>query len=388
MIEKRKYQSAILNSMAILPKIIYASSESDSDQYYATHFLAPDRFLYVEKNGKGTAFVSELEYSRAKREAKCKVELMPKPPAQKSKAKPKSISIIAQILKSQGIRKASAPYNFPLGLAQRLSSNGIKIDAKPTSPFFDNRAIKSKKEISCIAESQEYAQQAIELAMGIISHAIVDAETGKLLLEGKVLTSEELRGRMSAFLSKHGFEPNNPIVSCGKSTAYAHDNGFGPIFAHQPIIMDVFPRHATTRYFGDVTRTVVKGEPTKEFSRLYEAVRQAQEQALDLVCEGCTGDEIHNKVKSVFISAGFENTTGKNGAFGFTHSTGHGVGLDIHEEPRVASGCGPLKAGNVITIEPGLYYQKIGGARIEDTVVVTKKGCDNLTRLGKELTVL
>ena len=167
-----------------------------------------------------------------------------------------------------------------------------------------------------------------------------------------------------------------------------HERGHGALAEGVPVIIDVFPRHLKTRYWGDVTRTVVKGEPQKKFVKMYEAVRKAQQSALDRLEPGVTGGEIHDGVRKSFQDFGFEDKLTKNGAFGFIHGTGHGVGLDIHEQPRLATGGAKLKAGNTVTVEPGLYYPDAGGARIEDLVVITKGGHENLTRLGKELQLL
>jgi Xaa-Pro aminopeptidase len=149
-------------------------------------------------------------------------------------------------------------------------------------------------------------------------------------------------------------------------------------------VLDVFPRHRTTRYWGDVTRTVVRGEPSKKLEEQYAAVLAAQENALSKVRAGTSGDEVHREVIAEFERRGFGRVTTKKGVFGFTHGTGHSVGLDLHEEPRISTGGATLEAGNAVTVEPGLYYPTTGGVRIEDLVIVRKNGCQNITRLGKE----
>jgi Xaa-Pro aminopeptidase len=265
--------------------------------------------------------------------------------------------------------------------------SGIRVEAQTARPFFAQRAVKTGKEIRFLQKSQDFAQQAIGVAMQAIRAAKVDSR-GRLVWEGKPLTSESVQSKISVFLAANGFDPSSPIVSCGAQAAFPHERGHGPLFAHKPIIIDVFPRNLATRYWGDVTRTVVKDEPSKELVKMYGAVKKAQELALEKVKEGATGDEIHKTVQESFKRSGFDNKTTNEGAFGFTHGTGHGVGLDIHEEPRLSTGGAKLSAGNVVTVEPGLYYPKVGGVRIEDMVVVEKNGERNLTRLGKELLVL
>jgi Xaa-Pro aminopeptidase len=151
--------------------------------------------------------------------------------------------------------------------------------------------------------------------------------------------------------------------------------------------VDVFPRDLRTGYWGDCTRTFAKGAPAEEIVSMHAAVAQAHKAATGKIRDGAWGERIHEEVKKTFSERGYFNNDGKRGSFGFTHGTGHGVGLEVHEEPRIASGAGPLFAGNVVTVEPGLYYQKTGGVRIEDLVAVRKNGCENLTSLEKGLAI-
>lgn len=364
--------------------VIYDSSERSADLYYASGFLAPDPFLYIRHKGKAAIFVSELEYSRASRHATCKVLPMPRaPPAPNSTNKNGKSSIIAGMLRKMRVRKIAVPFDFPTGLAQRLEANGVRVEAANRTPFLSARRVKSEREIRLIAKSQEYAQRAIERAIALVSAAKI-ADDNKLIADGKTLTSERLQEEICAFLSSNGFDPDSPIASCGAQSALPHERGSGPLKAHQPIVLDVFPRHRTTRYWGDVTRTVVRGEPSKKLEEQYAAVLAAQENALSKVRAGTSGDEVHREVLAEFERRGFCRVTTKKGVFGFTHGTGHSVGLDLHEEPRISTGGATLEAGNAVTIEPGLYYPTTGGVRIEDLVIVRKNNCQNLTRLGKE----
>jgi Xaa-Pro aminopeptidase len=160
----------------------------------------------------------------------------------------------------------------------------------------------------------------------------------------------------------------------------------------ESIILDIFPADKASRYYADMTRTVVKGEPGEELQKMYDAVLESQQMALAMVGPSVNGKDIHQKVSDVLHEAGYETLLhdqkpGEPLQRGFIHGTGHGVGLEIHEAPRVSTADEELVPGDVVTIEPGLYYPEIGGVRIEDLVVVTEDGCRNLTKFPKEFRI-
>lgn len=364
-------------------KLLYASGEKDADIYYATGVATTDPYIYLENGRKKVMFANTLEFSRAKKNAKCKVELLPVPKTNTDR----KLGALLSILKKRRIAAVSVPYDFPTGLAQRISSNGVKVSAVQSTQFFAERAKKTEREIKRIAESQEAAQQAIELAIGILAEATPD-KTGKLVFENKPLTSEYVQSRIAAFLAGKGIAAGETIVSSGPDTSMPHARGSGAIRNNAPVILDIFPQDLASRYHGDVTRTVFKGNPTTEFVRMYQAVQEVQQAGLDRLREGAVGVELYKYAVQEFEKRGYKKTVAKQGVFGFNHGLGHGLGLDVHEEPWLNPIGGRLEAGNVVTVEPGLYYPKIGGVRIEDLVVVTKNGHRNLTRLSKELQVL
>ncbi len=176
-------------------------------------------------------------------------------------------------------------------------------------------------------------------------------------------------------------------MAAGDHVCDPHNSGEGPLPADKSIIIDIFPRHVRNHYWGDMTRTVVKGRPSPELAALHKSVLQSQQEAIARIHPGATGAEIHQHVQECFRKAGHV-TERRNGAMcGFFHGTGHGIGLDIHESPRLSKNGRELEQGMVITVEPGLYYPGIGGVRIEDVVVVTEDGCRNLNAAPRELTV-
>ncbi len=148
-----------------------------------------------------------------------------------------------------------------------------------------------------------------------------------------------------------------------------------------PLSSTSFRAPRVSRYYADMTRTVLKGEASLEVNEIYDAVRQAQEAGLKAIRSGVSGKEVHSSVAQIFRELGFPETEG----CGFTHSTGHGVGLDVHEKPSLSEVGETLQTAQVVTVEPGLYYPEIGGVRLEDLVVVTEKGCENLTHFEKKL---
>jgi Xaa-Pro aminopeptidase len=195
-----------------------------------------------------------------------------------------------------------------------------------------------------------------------------------------VLTSETLRSRIDAAIFAAGGIPSRSIVAGGFQGADPHERGRGPLRANRPIVLDLFPRSRTTGYYGDITRTVVKGAPDPRTRAAFAAVTEAVRMARGGVAAGASCAEIHRRVAEHFERAGFPVSRRKGAPEGFFHGTGHGIGLDLHELPHVSLRGGRLEAGNVITLEPGLYYRSLGGIRIEEVVLVTRTGCRQLTR--------
>ncbi|MEK7350753.1 MAG: M24 family metallopeptidase, partial [Nitrospirota bacterium] len=173
------------------------------------------------------------------------------------------------------------------------------------------------------------------------------------------------------------------IVAGGEQACDPHNEGSGPLPAHRSIIFDVFPRSATNRYFADMSRTVVRGTPSPELKRLYQTVLDAQEEAITKIKDGADGKRIHQGILRRFEKAGYQTGLVNGRMQGYFHGTGHGVGLDIHEMPRISRTGSLLQEGHVVTVEPGLYYPGLGAVRIEDMVLVTKDGCRNLTNSPK-----
>lgn len=357
-----------------------------ADIYYTTRFLASDEFAYLQTgDGIEVLFVSEMERGRAELESRVSKLRTTLDFGYREKIKEKKdaslayAACISELLLENGAKKVAVPYTFPVFYSNYLTEAGFSI-IPVKSPFLKLRSLKKPDEIEAIKSTQTAGEKAMEAAIEIIRGA--EEKAGFLYHNGKPLTGEKVLAVIDHTLLDFGCEAEETIVSCGEDTSNPHGTTSGPLRANAPIILDIFPRNKKNRYFADMTRTVLKGKASEELKAMYEAVLAAQEKGLGLVKAGIPASDVHNAVCDVLEAKGYD--TYRSGAkVGFTHSTGHGVGIDIHELPGVGENGTVLEKGNVITIEPGLYYPGIGGIRIEDMVLVTENGCENLTGLEK-----
>ena len=373
-----------------VPVIIVSESYHNANLYYATKFLAPDNFTYVCANGKEYILVSSMEYARAQKESRVKnVVSLEDYDFTKRMKKAKSpdaafADTLAAFLDAIAVRSASVPESFPLGLADRLRSKGIKLGASEMK-IEERRLIKTKAEIENIRQAQKVNEKAMSRAIDILRKAKV--RKGVLHYKEKPLTSERLQQEIGLVFTKNGYDAMDTITSAGPRSADPHFTGEGPIPADELIVLDMYPFSKKDRYCADMTRTVVKGKPTKEMKEMYKLVLEAQDKALRAIKPGVTGKSVDDVACDLFEKHGFGTPRTKSKT-GYIHSLGHGVGLEVHEQPRLSqTGTRRLEPGMVVTVEPGLYDPAVGGVRIEDLVVVTKKGCENLTNFPKELIV-
>ncbi|MCX9087434.1 MAG: Xaa-Pro peptidase family protein [Candidatus Methanoperedens sp.] len=369
--------------------LMMSESEHNADMYYASSFLAYDSFIYLN-SGDDLILVSDMELGRAKKESKVK-EVVPtsRYNIMDKIRKNKDVDaayceMIRELLHFRNLNRIAVPYNFPVQLADCLRRANFEI-IPVKSPLREMRDIKNEKEINAI----EYAQRAGEKALSEGINAIKNASVrnGVLMYEDSPLKTEDVRAIIDRSLLSYNCEAPDIIIACGQGSSDPHWKGEGELLADEPIVIDMVPRSRKERYYSDMTRTVMHGTPSEELKSMYSAVLDSQEAALNKIKAGVTGAEIHNIVCDVLEERGYETSRGKSGEFteGFIHSTGHGVGLDVHEGPTLSENGKELKAGCVVTVEPGLYYKKIGGVRLEDVVVVTHSGCKNLTMFEKNL---
>jgi Xaa-Pro aminopeptidase len=364
--------------------LMIAASETDSNLYYATRFIAPDPFVFMEVNGERLMVMSDLEMDRARSQATVdrvvSYSEVERTVRAQGVATPGTIDIVHGVLQPMGIKRLMVPSNFSYAYAVRLQQLGYQLEAKK-EPLFGDRAVKTEEEIRHVESAQRATEQAVAAAHATLRRA--EARNGFLWLDGKQITSESIKKLINVALMECDCVAQHTIVAGGDQACDPHNEGSGPLPAGRSIIFDVFPRSAQTRYFADMSRTVIKGRPSPELKKLYDIVKDAQEEAITKIHDGADGARIHQGICDRFEAAGYRTGVVNGRMQGYFHGTGHGVGLDIHEAPRISRTGSLLQEGHIVTVEPGLYYPGLGAIRIEDMVLVTKDGCRNLTQFPK-----
>lgn len=367
--------------------LMVADSERNADMYYATGFVAPDPFVFIQSGGEKVILVSDLELDRAKAQARVD-QVIPmsrfeEAPGACGSGRPGIVEVVDAVLRDRGIRSVLVPGAFPIEYADQIRARGYRMDFRGPA-FFEERETKSTSEVAAIQETLSSAEEVLEEAIQVISDSRIGAD-GLLYAGGRVLTAEAIKRVMGVRLIEKDCICRHTIVACGDQGCDPHNEGSGLLRAHKPIIIDLFPVSSTTRYYADITRTVVRGRASDELNRMYTAVEAAQEIVFRSARAEARAESIHAEVQEHFKSLGFESGEIGGRMQGFFHGTGHGVGLEIHEPPRISKRPGLLKSGHVVTVEPGLYYLGQGGVRLEDMIVIGDDGCTNLTEFPKML---
>ncbi len=378
--------------------LVIGAPEHDADAHHLSGFLAPDDVICLRVAGKTYLAVSSLEYGRAEKAA---------PTDELLSYEELSIAKLARELKSGAKAYAAAirtlleklgaadsplavPPTLAVAYADALRDRGLTLE--PDGKLFDGlRRAKSAEEVAHVEKAQRTVEEACEHAVGILREAEVDG-SGALLWGGEALTSEILRSEINVELLRRNCLGDGTIAAGGSQAADPHERGSGPLKAGEAIILDIFPKDLSSRYYADMTRTFVKGEPNEDLRKMYAAVLESQEAALAMIGPGVDGKDVHDEVSEILHEAGYktqlhDRKEGKPLTEGFFHGTGHGVGLEIHEAPRLGLAGQELIPGDIVSVEPGLYYPEIGGVRIEDLALVTEDGSRNLTRFPKEFVV-
>jgi len=370
-----------------LARLIVAPSDTDADMLYATRIFIGDPFIFLQQNGKRTLVLSDLEIDRAKKNAKADEFVMfsqlEREVQGKAKKAPPYEKVLAHFLTKRGVRRAKVPANFPLGFANEIKQKGIALETSE-GLFWPAREKKTAEEIRLLERALRITETGMKRGMEILKASKPGAGK-KLKWSGKTLTSEILRAEIDSAILRAGGVPTNTIAAGGDQACDPHERGFGPLQANSLIILDIFPRDAKTGYWGDMTRTVVRGRASEQQRKLWEAVKAGQALALKRIKAGVDGMSVHKAITELFDRRGFPTEVRNGRRVGFFHGTGHGLGLEIHEYPRLQKVT--LKAGQCLTVEPGLYYPGIGGARIEDVVIVEKDGCRILSKFPKQLEI-
>jgi Xaa-Pro aminopeptidase len=352
----------------------------------------PDPFLYAERNGDRHVLVGSLEVPRVEAlgigfqiqspEHFGLDELL----AGGMKRWEAELEVQLRAVQKLGITSAVVPATFPHELAEYLEQHGI--DVTPAREFFtQRRRAKNDAELAGIRRAQQAAEAGMKAGVALLRRA--EPEGDRLLLEGEVLTCERIKVDVEAAFAAHDCTAEEFIVSHGAQTAIGHEEGSGPIAPGEPIVMDLFPRDRASGCFADMTRTFAVGTPSEELLQYHRLTREALDLAVAAIRPGVTGDAVNRLVCEFFAEHGQPTLLTKEPGTvltdGFFHSLGHGVGLEVHEAPNLGRNGPELVAGDVVAVEPGLYRTGFGGCRLEDLVLVTEDGFENLTQFPYDL---
>ena len=347
---------------------------------YATHFYADDPFVWWEVRNKTHVALSPLEIDRARPVARAQVhgtgEFLPALARDHS-----ATAVISGIAEKFRLKSFLVPGQFPSGLLEKLRRTGLKITVSE-KPFFPQRVRKTQEEIAALMTALRVAEAGLRRGIDVLKASKADRR-GFLKWGTTPLTSERLRTEMDAAVLHAGGSPANTIVAGGEQGCDPHERGHGPLRANEAIVLDIFPRHARNHYYGDLTRTVVRGRASEALRKQYATVQSGKRWVMKQMRHGADGSALQRELIERFKTAGYPTEQCKGRWVGMFHGVGHGLGLDLHESPRFGSG--KLFTGLSITVEPGLYYPGVGGVRIEDVVIVGKTGVRNLTKFEEEL---
>ena len=366
--------------------LIYADSLRSPEMRHEVPLAVPDPFLYAERNGQRHVVASSFELGRIG-EVAPDVEALPLEEfgidelyAQGRSRREIDLEIALRAARRFEIEDAVVPATFPLELADHLRANGIQVRADRRH-FVERRRVKNEAELAGIRRAQRAAEAAMDAARELLRSA--ERQNGSLLLDGEPLTCERIKLAVEQAFTANGAFADEFIVSHGAQTAVGHDMGSGPIAPDEPVCLDLFPRDRESGCFADMTRVFVVGTPSDELREWHTLCKEALERSVAAARPGVPGGELFQITCEVFEQHGYPTLRSKEPGEvlrdGFYHSLGHGVGLEVHEEPTLGRAPGELVAGDVIAVEPGLYRNGYGGCRLEDLVLVTENGPEVLT---------
>jgi Xaa-Pro aminopeptidase len=287
--------------------------------------------------------------------------------------------LVRRALEKLGVSEVTVPPTFRLMVADYLREKGIGVTVDSEA-----WALRRRQKTPAELEGTERAQRAAETALLAAVRMLREAEPspgGHLKFGGEVLTCDWIREVMVAELLGQGAASDDIIIQTGDQCLDGHDLGTGPVLADASLIIDCYPRDRRSGAYSDMTRTFVPGTPSDELTKMHAHCKQALEIAFESLAPGRS--DAYARVAEHFHSLGYPTQLRQNGSGplveGFSHSLGHGVGLEVHERPLMGRRADELLPGDVVAVEPGLYFRGIGGVRLEDTVVVTDDGIEHFT---------
>lgn len=364
--------------------------------YHKMRFLVGDPAALIElTDGAGghqvALIIRDIEMERARRHARadrvfCPADFAPSEGLSGDR-ETATAQATAECLRRAGVEHVTADRSLPLIFAHEIMRAGLTIECDPMMGVMERRA-KDEQEIAWLRQAQQVTEESMRMACEMVACATTGAD-GVLMHEGEPLTAERLRAMVDVFLLERGYTNPPSIIAGGPEGGDCHNIGGGDLRTGEPVIIDIFPCSRETLYNGDCTRTVVHGEVPPAIAKMHAAVVEAKAAAIAATRAGVTGEAVHTATAQVITAHGYPMGLPPEGApdtyCGMVHGTGHGVGLDVHEPPLLDKGGPELVAGDILTIEPGLYSKAIGGIRVEDMVVVTASGCDSFDTLPEGL---
>jgi Xaa-Pro aminopeptidase len=354
-----------------------------------------DPFPYFEVDGRRVAVLASMEAGRV-REAAPGVDVidpyelgLDELIAQGLRWDQLDSELCARAAARLELRRVVVPGALAVAVADRLRADGVEV-VPDDLEFTRRRRSKNASEVEGVRRAQGAANAAMAAAAELLRAA--EPHDSVLQLDGAPLTSEAVRGRIREVCAEHGAPTDEDIiVAAGAAGASGHEAGTGPLPAGIPIVVDIWPRDERSGCFADMTRTFVAGgEPAADVAEWHGLARTALERVYEQLAPGVTGRDLFGVACDVFEQAGQPTQrTKREGEVlvdGFFHSLGHGVGLEVHEEPALGrTGADPLVPGDVVAVEPGCYRSGYGGVRLEDLVLVTEDGFERLTDFPYEL---
>ena len=366
--------------------LIYGDSFRSADMRHAVPLGVPDPFLYAEENGTRHVVASSMEATRLRELGLFDVhvdEELGVDELVESGVEPRELTaqLALRAVASLGLERATVPENFPVWLADRLRAQGVELDVDQEL-FDDRRRAKTAAQLEGMKRAQRAAEAAMDACRELLRRAEIRGD--ELLLDGKQLTVERVKADMSMVFAAHDTTADEYIVAPGAQGAVGHDMGSGPIRPSTPLVVDIFPRDNASAVYTDMTRTFVVGDVPDYVREWHRLVKEALDRAVAEIRPGVEGRAVFEHTCDIFEAAGEPTQRtkkpGETLGDGFFHGLGHGVGLEVHEAPGMGRlSRKTLVAGDVVTVEPGLYRVGYGGVRLEDIVLVTENGAEVLT---------
>ena len=373
--------------------LIHADTSRSPAMRHEVPLNIPDPFLYVEHDGRRSVVITAFERERVSAVAP-DIGLLPPeqfgidellrggtPPVEAM------LEVYTRALREMGVTEVAVPPQFPVELADHLRANGVTLRVE-REMFEDRRRRKNTTEIAGLRRAQRACEEALDVARAMLRDS--EAGAGGVLQHGaEPLTCERIKAEMQQVFVERGTVADEFIVAHGAQGAVGHDMGSGPISAGEAVVFDLWPRDTETAVYTDMTRTYVVGDVPDEIREYHRLCKEALDLTTAAAKPGVNGRALMQIACDLFAEHGYPTQlTKKPGEVldsGFFHGLGHGVGLEVHERPRLSVTGDDLVPGDVITLEPGLYRAGYGGVRLEDILLVTDKGAEVVTQYPYDL---